>query len=167
MRQTEVGLSPQFFGKNIIALPKQYRRFDHVTEVKGYPLANVARRLQSLDSRDRLFSASAAESAVLQFPCQVVKMTFKRQSHAESVFAHKHHIIVCAAKALFIRFYPDVRFHHGRAENKVKLITFKLVVKRAEGAAAAFVRCALFKCLAYGYRVYLFHYFLPILAKLF
>ena len=139
VRQAEIWLSVEFFGKIGIGIPKKHRGLNHMLEVKGNSVANVAGIFKLADAFNRFSTRTAAKSSVTKLFFEKVKMTLKGQSHTEAVLSDEHHIVVSAAKAGLIGFDPDIGLHHRCAKDQLKLIVFKLIIEGTEGATAAFV----------------------------
>jgi len=121
-------------------------------------LADIAAPAQLLDARP-CARAGDRERQVGYLAAQLVQMRFKRQRHAEAVLAHEHHIVVHTAEAELVCLYADIRLHHRRAEDYVKLVLLKHTVKRAY-RARAFGSCLSLtpEMLFYRYRIYLLHF---------
>ena len=126
VREAEIGLSLELCRKILVGVPKKHRSFHHMLEIKSNSLANVAGLLKLGDALDGLVAHPAANTAVSQLLFQLIKVTFKSQCHSEAILAHKHHIIVRAAKTGFICSDSDVGLHHRCAEDQLQLVLFKL-----------------------------------------
>ena len=167
MGKTKILLPCEFPAEILFGFPKINHVVEHFGKCGFDTVADITAFFKRFKLCLLLFAlAVEGRSAGKHIFFDLGNMTFENQSEAEPVALFKHLVEMLSAEALFICFDPDVRFHHGSAENNAKLVFFQHVVEQTERTVRRLVQNGMLKRFVDRYGIYLFrHGFLPFVSR--